>query len=281
MTWSPQDIMLVNSSMPQGALHHASSYPDFGRQMHDYPFQQYQKYVGCQVIPSSVPPKFDPHTVAEHQVDMHMIHRTASITQQSYYVTEQSDAGVATMTTGPLPPQYQLAQQQAERPSIEVPHSTPGMTASIQSRPSAYSAASVQSPLMQAGGFYPPQQQHLPAYTIHAASAVDSHHSLPTYPQPMYQAMSQDQRTATTQAQQQGPVPGIVNYPQLSSQPQEEYWPQYQPLIEMTTIGQFPAYDTTLYDLCGPKIEFDDPTMQLPGSRLETSKTARWRATQA
>ncbi|KAH6869340.1 hypothetical protein B0T10DRAFT_533909 [Thelonectria olida] len=266
MTWSPQDMMLVKSSAPQGALHHASSYPGFGRQMHDYPLQQHQKYFGRQIIPFSVPPQFDPHTVVEQQVDMDMIQRTASVNQQSCYVTEQCNTGVATMTTSPVPPHYQLAQHQVERPSIEIHHSTLGMTASTQSSPSSYSATSVQSPLMQASGFYPPQQQHPPAYTIQPASPVDSYHTLPTYPQPMHQAISQDQQIATTQAHQQGPVPVIVDYPQLSSQPQEEHWPQYQPLVEVAIISQLPAYGTAVYDSCGPKIEFDDPTMQLPGS---------------
>ena len=41
--------------------------------------------------------------------------------------------------------------------------------------------------------------------------------------------------------------------------------------MEVTTIGQLPAYGTGVYDLCGPKIEFDDPTMQLPSSRARVS----------
>ncbi|KAH6874543.1 hypothetical protein B0T10DRAFT_586073 [Thelonectria olida] len=136
MTWSPQDIMAINSSMPHDALRRASSYPDLGQQMHDYALQQHQQYLGRQTIPSTVPPEFHPHT---------------------------SNPGIATMTTNPISPQYQLAQQQVERPPIEMPYTTPGMAASIQSSRSAFSAASVQSPLMQDGGFYPPQQQHPPA----------------------------------------------------------------------------------------------------------------------
>ncbi|KAJ4214569.1 hypothetical protein NW757_014719 [Fusarium falciforme] len=238
--WSP--LMAVNSSMPQGALHRASSYPDFGQQMHDYPLQHHQQYVGRQTIRSNVPPKFYSHTVGAQQVDMHMIHRTASIPRQARYVTDQSN---------PVSSQYRLAQQQVERPPIEMPYSTPGMTAKpfIQSSPSAFSAASVQSTLMQDSGFYPLQQQHPPSYTIQAASPVDSHQILPTYPQPMHQALSQAQRTVTAQARQQSPVSATNNYLQPTCQPQEEHWPRYQPPT---------------------KIEFDDPTMQLPSSRLKT-----------
>ncbi|KAJ3455066.1 hypothetical protein MRS44_013666 [Fusarium solani] len=270
MTWTP--LMAVNSSMPHGALHRASPYPDFGQQMHDYPLQHHQQYVGRQTIRSNVPPKSHSHTVGEQQVDMYMIHRTASVPRQACYVTDQSSPGIATMTTNPVSSQYQLAQQQVERPPIEMPYSTPGMAAKpfIQSSPSAISAASVQSTLMQDSGFYPPQQQHPPSYTIQAASPVDSHQRLPTYPQPMHQAMSQAQRTVTAQARQQSPVSVTNNYPEPTCQPQEEHWPRYQPPTKVTTIGQLPAYGTAVYDFCGPKIEFDDPTMQLPSSRLKT-----------
>ncbi|KAH7237903.1 hypothetical protein B0J15DRAFT_569578 [Fusarium solani] len=234
------------------------SYPDFGQQMHDYPLQHHQQYVGRQTTRSNVPPKFHSHTVGEQQVDMHMIHRTASIPRQARYVTDQSNPGIATMTTNPVLSQYQLAQQQVERPPIEIPYSTPGMAAKpfIQSSPSAFSAASVQSTLMQDSGFYPPQQ-HPP--------------SLPTYPQPMHQAMSRAQRTVTTQVWQQSPVSATNNYPQPTCQPQEEHWPRYQTPTKVTTTGQLPAYGTAVYDFCGPKIEFDDPTMQLPSSRLRTT----------
>ncbi|KAJ3455734.1 hypothetical protein MRS44_017216 [Fusarium solani] len=249
-----------------------SSYPDFGQQMHDYPLQHHQQYVGRQTIRSNVPPKFHSHTVGEQQVGMHMIHRTASIPRQARYVTDQRNTGIATMTTNPVSSQYQLAQQQVERSPIEMPYSTLGMAAKpfIQSSPSSFSAASVQSTLMQDSGFYPPQQQHPPSYTIQAASPVDSHQRLPTYPQPMHQAMSQAQRTVTAQARQQSPVSATNYYPQPTCQPQEEHWPRYQPPTKVTTIGQLPAYGTAVYDFCGPKIEFDDPTMQLPSSRLKT-----------
>ncbi|KAJ3455609.1 hypothetical protein MRS44_017091 [Fusarium solani] len=237
MTWSP--LMAANSSMPQGALHRASSYPDFGQQMHDYPLQHHQQYVGRQTIRSNIPPKFQSHTVGEQQVDMHMIPRTASIPRQARYVTDQSNPGFTTMTTNPVSSQYQLAQQQVERPPIEMPYSTPGMAAKpfIQSSPCAFSAASVQSTLMQDSGFYPPQKQHPPSYTIQAASHVDSRQRLPTYPQPMHQAMSQAQRTVTAQARQQSPVSATNNYPQPTCQPQEEYWPLYHSPTKVTTIG--------------------------------------------
>ncbi|KAG6010868.1 hypothetical protein E4U21_002536 [Claviceps maximensis] len=46
---------------------------------------------------------------------------------------------------------------------------------------------------------------------------------------------------------------------------------QYQPSVEVTTIGQIPAFGTGVYDMySGQKIEFDDVSMHLPGSRIDT-----------
>ncbi|KAK7427512.1 hypothetical protein QQZ08_005954 [Neonectria magnoliae] len=269
MTWSSQDMIPVNSSIQQGSLHRASSFPEFGQQMHTYPIQQPQQYVGRHTITSNVPPEFHPQAVAEQQTGMHMLHRTASIPRQGYYVTDQSNPGIATLNTNPIQHQYQLAQQQqVDRSSMEMPYPTSGIAPSIQSSPSTFSAASVQSPLMQ-DGFYAHQQHHPTPYALQAASPVDSHHSMPTYTQSIHQAMAQAQQPVTSQPQQ-NQTPTTENYHQSAIQPQEEHWPQYQPPMEVTTIGQLPAYGTGVYDLCGPKIEFDDPTMQLPSSRLET-----------
>ncbi|KAK7419176.1 hypothetical protein QQX98_003516 [Neonectria punicea] len=269
MTWSSQDMIPVNSSIQQGALHRASSFHEFGQQMHTYPIQQPQQYVGRHTITSSVPPEFHPQAVAEQQTGMHMLHRTASIPRQGYYVTDQSNPGIATLNTNPIQHQYQLAQQQqVDRSSMEIPYPTSGIAPSIQSSPSTFSAASVQSPLMQ-DGFYAHQQHHPTPYALQAASPVDSHHSMPPYTQSIHQAMAQAQQPVTSQPQQ-NQTPTTENYHQSTIPSQEEHWPQYQPPMEVTTIGQLPAYGTGVYDLCGPKIEFDDPTMQLPSSRLET-----------
>ncbi|KAH7118272.1 hypothetical protein B0J13DRAFT_590137 [Dactylonectria estremocensis] len=262
MTWSPQDMIPVNS-MPQGSLQLASSFPEFGQQMHAYPFQQ-QEYVGRHAIPYSVPPEFHAQAVAEQQTGMHMLHRPASTPRPAYYVTDQSNPGIAKMSTNPIQHQYQLAQPQVDRSSLEMLYPPSGIATSIQSSPSTFSAASVQSPLMQ-DGFYAHQQQHPPSYTLQAASPVDAHHSMPSYTQSIHQAM----KPVASQAQQ-NQTPTTENYHQPAAQSQEEHWPKYQPPTEVTTIGQLPAYGTGVYDLCSPKIEFDDPTMQLPSSRLES-----------
>ncbi|KAH7142649.1 hypothetical protein B0J13DRAFT_676009 [Dactylonectria estremocensis] len=265
-TWSPEDMISINS-MPQGLLHRASSFPEFRHQMHAYPLQQ-QEYVGRHAIPSSVPPEFHAQVVAEQQAGMYILHRAASAPRPAYYFTDQSNPGIAKMSTNPIQHQYQLAQQEVDRSPLEMLYPSSGIATSIQSSPRTFTAASVQSPLMQ-DGFYPHQQQHPPSYTLQAPSPVDSHHSMPSYTQSIHQAMNQAQQPVTSQVQQ-NQTPTTENYHQQAAQSQEEHWPQYQPPIEVTMIGQLPAYGTGVYDLCGPKIEFDDPTMQLPSSRLES-----------
>ncbi|KAH7111949.1 hypothetical protein B0J13DRAFT_631669 [Dactylonectria estremocensis] len=214
-TWSPQDMIPVNS-MPQGSLHRASSFPEFGQQMHAYPLQQ-QEYVGRHAIPSSVPPEFHAQAVAEQQAGIHMLHRPTSTPRPAYYVTDQSNPGIAKMSTNPIQHQYQLAQQQVNRSSLEMLYPPSGIATSIQSSLSIFFAAS-------------------------AASPVDSHHSIPSHTQSIHQAMNQAQQPVTSQAQQnQTPT---ENCHQPAAQSQEEHWPQYQPSIEVTTIGQLPAHGT-------------------------------------
>jgi hypothetical protein len=79
--------------------------------------------------------------------------------------------------------------------------------------------------------------------------------------------MSQSKQPVTSQAQPiHAPAAGFS--PQKHAQAQQEQWSNYDFPIEVTTIGQLPAYRTAVYDPYGPRIEVDDPSMQLPSSRL-------------
>jgi hypothetical protein len=41
--------------------------------------------------------------------------------------------------------------------------------------------------------------------------------------------------------------------------------------VEVATIGQLPVFGSGVFDLYGgPKIEFDDPSMQMPSERVAT-----------
>jgi hypothetical protein len=110
-----------------------------------------------------------------------------------YYVTEQSNPGVVTMTNA-AQPHYQLPRQ-VERPPMELPYSTLAITASIQSNSSTFSATSVSRPIAQEY-FYAYLPGNKPEY-----AQADPQQSIVHYQHPMQHLMSQSQQPVTSQAQ--------------------------------------------------------------------------------
>jgi hypothetical protein len=166
-----------------------------------------------------------------------MLQRAPSLPQHPYYVTEQSNPGVATMNTNPLPPhpsapsmpsQYHQMQprQGIERLPLDIPYTTAtGLSANIQSSPSSFSAASTRSPDLQ-NGFY----THAPAaqaatYALHTASPVEQQqqqhqHHLHLHQQQVQQT-HQPQHQQLQPQQQHPQQPQLVAYPgQIPSQHQ-------------------------------------------------------------
>ncbi|KAF5695765.1 zinc finger protein [Fusarium denticulatum] len=256
MTWSPHEMVSMNQGAPGGPLHRASSYADFESQVHGHHMPQH--YGNRQGISASVPHEYHGTPVPEQHAHVQLVHRAATMPRQAYYVTEAGNPGVATMTST-VPPHYQLSQQ-VERPPMELPYSAPGIATSIQSSPSTFSATSVPSPMIPEG-FYAHQPGSQPAYTT-----AESQPAMIQYQQPIQHHMAQPQQPVVSQAQH---IPSAAgHYAPPAAHPQQEQWPHYDPPIEVTTIGQLPAYGTAVYDIYGPKIEFEDPSLQLPSSRL-------------
>lgn len=239
-------------------MHRAASFADFGQASNGFQFQQ---QYGQRGDTSTGVHEFHDNQGAEQYHPAQMLHRTPSMPQHPYYVTEQSNPGIATMNTNHVQHTYhQVPRQQIERPTLDIPYPTTRIAASIQSSPSSFSAASGRSPSMQEG-IYPHQPTQTATYALHAASPIDSQQSVMQYT-PQIQVSHQPQHAVSE-------PPTTEHYPQPVSQPEAEPW-YYQPPVEVATIGQLPAYGTGVYDIYGPKIEFDDPTMQLPSSRLES-----------
>lgn len=72
------------------------------------------------------------------------------------------------------------------------------------------------------------------------------------------------------QPQEPAPPPS-EQFQQPEAQPEAGHWYSnvpYQPPVEVATIGQLPTYGAGVYDPWGPKIEFEDPSMQLPSARI-------------
>ncbi|EXK24444.1 KRAB domain-containing zinc finger protein [Fusarium oxysporum f. sp. melonis 26406] len=257
MTWSPRDIVSMEQAISNGPLHRATSYADFGQQVHGQHMSQ--QYVNRQGIPSNAPQEFHCQPIPDYYVGAPTLHRTTTMPCQMYYVTEQGNPGVVTMTNA-AQRHYRLPRQ-VERPPVELPYSTSAIATSIQSSPRNLSVTSVSSPVAQECFFtYLPGNQ--PEYV-----QADLQHSIVQYQHPMQHLMSQSQPPVASQAHPLH-APAADHPPQKSAQAQLEQWSTNDPPIEVTTIGQLPAYGTAVYDPYGPKIEVDDPSMQLPSSRL-------------
>ncbi|KAK4453057.1 hypothetical protein QBC34DRAFT_446487 [Podospora aff. communis PSN243] len=288
MQWPPQSVPMMGHHGHH--LHRAQSFADFGQHMNGFNMQQQyghrhslsggaHEYHGHPQQHQGPPHEQPPQQSAQHGV--HMLQRTASLPQHSYFVTEQNNPGVATMNTNPHPsgqqihPQYQqIPRQGVERLPLEIPYSAPGLAGSIQSSPSSFSAASGRSPSTQDGFYTHAPTAQAATYALHTASPVEQQQpqmvSFQGQMAPQGQVMSQPpQQAPQPQQQQQGPP---EQYQQQHGQAEEQQWYNgvaYQPPVEVATIGQLPAYGSSVYDPWGPKIEFEDPSMQLPSARIE------------
>lgn len=270
MSWPPHGMMGSHPGMSHGhTLHRAASFADFGQQMHNYNLPpQY----GHRHSLSGGPHEFHGQQVQEQHPGVQMLHRTASMPQQPYYVTDSGNPGVATMNTNPMPGQYQVPRQQVERLPLEIPYSAPGITGSIQSSPSSFSAASGRSPSTQ-DGFYTHQAPQAATYALHSASPVEQSQPMVQYPQQISQQPINPPQQIPTQAPQQAPAPAAEQYQQPPNHPEAEQWYNgvpYQPPVEVANIGGLQPYGSGVYDIWGPKPEFvEDTSMQLPSARIE------------
>ncbi|KAM7193354.1 hypothetical protein V8F20_008404 [Naviculisporaceae sp. PSN 640] len=303
MHWPPHGMPLM-SHHGQHHLHRAASFADFGQHMNGYPLHpQYNshrhslssggahEYHGIPNSQSAVHHHEQQQQQQPQQAQhpgVHMLQRTASLPQHGYFVTEQNNPGVATMNTNPhqpAPVQYhhQIPRQGVERLPLEIPYSSaPGLTASIQSSPSSFSAASGRSPSTQDGFYTHTQTAQAATYALHSASPVEQQQpqmvsfqgQMATQGGAVMQqsAPAQQQQIKQEYAPQQQPAAEQYQPPQHIQSAEEQQWYNgvaYQPPVEVATIGQLPAYGSGVYDPWGPKIEFEDPSMQLPSARIE------------
>ncbi|KAI2616303.1 hypothetical protein GGR54DRAFT_239639 [Hypoxylon sp. NC1633] len=268
------------------AIQRAASFADFGQHLGEYNLQQpynhrhsvsaggAHEYHGelVQQPPPPPPPQQQQQHQQQQHPGVHMLHRTASMPQHPYYVTEQNNPGVATMNTNPIHT-YHMPRQPPERIQLEIPYTGAGMGGSIQSSPTTFSAAAGRSPSAPEG-FYthqPPQsttfslntspvgEQPMMQYAQQMQQAI--HHAQPVQPQ-----VPTSQQVHQTQEQYHPPPP----------QPEEQWYnglPYQQPTDVSQTIppsiGQIPPYGSTLYDAWTVKPDFDDQTMQLPSARID------------
>ncbi|PHH49685.1 Zinc finger protein 143 [Ceratocystis fimbriata CBS 114723] len=256
---------LMPNAMGNQMMHRAQPYGSFGSQMPTYNITSAYTPPGA----PQQPREYD-GTPGQPGAAMHMVHRSTSM---PYYVTEQTNPGVATMNAAM--PQYQIPRgHPVDR--LDIPAYP---QATVMSSPTGYMSAPVRTAGPQDPGFYGHPAQA--TYTLHGASPVDpqAHHQ-PTYhtqtmpsPQPVPSHGSQPhspvasqeqqfhQKQQQQQQQQQTPTP----------QPEADHWYHFQqPVsVEVTPIDQIPSYGSSVYDPWAPKIEFaTDPSLQMPSERI-------------
>lgn len=213
MTWSPCDIVSMDQAILHGLLHRATSNADFNQQVHDQHMPQ--QYANQHGIPSNVSQEFHGQPIPDYYAGASTPRPTTTMPRQMYYVTEQGNPGVITMTNAAQP--HRQLPQRVERPPIELSYSTSTIATSIQSSPRAFSTTSVSSPMVLEC-FYAYQPGSQPEY-----AQADSQQSIVQYRQPMQHLMSQSQQSVTCQVQ---PIhaPAAEDSPQNFVLGQQEQW---------------------------------------------------------
>jgi len=165
-------------------------------------------------------------------------------------------------------------------------HVAPGQTAAYALH--AASPVTQQGPQMMAFQGQLPPTQAAAAAAAAAAAQVMTH---PATVQPVQQQQQQQQQQGQGVPQQQSPEQYHPHHhhhhhqqqqqqahaQQQTQQPQEQQqqqWydsAQYQSPVEVATIGSLPPFGSGgLYDPWGPKLDFEDPSMQMPSARIES-----------
>ncbi|KAI1088957.1 hypothetical protein F5B19DRAFT_485578 [Rostrohypoxylon terebratum] len=257
----PTNHLGGHPTLQSHTLQRAASFADFGQHINEYNAQQqYHRHS----VSAGGSHEYHGEVVQQPQhPGVHMLHRTASMPQHTFYVTEQGNPGVATMNTNPMQA-YQMPRQQPDRLPLEIPYTGAGIAGSIQSSPTTYSAAPGRSPSAQ-DGFYTHQPPQPAAYALNTTSPVE---------QPMVQYAQQVHHPVHQSVQPQAPPPQQVHQTQEQYQPppaqSDDAWYNgvpYQGPVDVTGSINFGA--GVYNDPWGIKPDYDDPTMQMPSARID------------
>lgn len=199
-----------------------------------------------------------------------VIHDIHNMTQAPMYVTDQGNPRVATMNSNAIPRTYYLHQQQEDHPRIDIPCTVHEFHVGDQHSPSNLSAASYQSSQFNDEG---PSGQTTNSTTSSFcdAASTDECQPLAQYAPPMSQQIDSAQRSMSCPSQEVALQDATSHLQEISSAMATRGWANFQPSIEVTTIGHLPIFGSGLHGLfLGPKLGFEDPSMQLPSARLES-----------
>jgi hypothetical protein len=276
--WPPQnaamDHGLMSSVHPIQRAVSVNGYPhNIGPYAMQTPYQQRQAIPGCHTD------YHGNHVMNEQSQSVNMLQRASSMPQHTYYLGENRNPGVPVMTAQQVQAQYAIPRQQNKRPNLDIPYPGSEINTPIQNSPGNFSAASGRSPSTH-DNLYVHGASHNGGYTLHHASPQPE--PVVQYQQPMVQQLRHQPQQHIQRAP--APAPAALAHQTAESASAEDYrvpspeavtepepWYQYPPQIEVTTIGQLPPYGMGVYDIYGgAKYEFEDPSMPLPSSRIET-----------
>ena len=249
MAW-PLSLQLPQQGPPH-TLHRARSFNEFGQQHYDGMAPQQYHSQGHRHSLSQGQPGLPYQGAILEQHHIPAMQRAPSLPAHSYYVPEQNNPGVATLT--PIQT-YQLPRQMIDR-----------SFSSVQSSPSTYSSVSRASPVSQEP-YYTHQPAQTTTYAIQNPSPIGQQPMIQYIPQPMPQP--QQMPVAVSSPQHHQPT---AQYHQVQGQNGQWYETvQYQPPVEV--ISHIQAYpQPQVYNDPWIKIDtYDDPTLQMPSARIES-----------
>ncbi|KAI5860328.1 hypothetical protein GGS23DRAFT_606875 [Durotheca rogersii] len=287
LSW-PANYLAAQPGFQGSAAQRASSFADFGQQVNDYNVQQQfnnhrhsisagdaRDYNGGAVQQPQHPGVHESDVVQQAQhPSIHLLQRTASMPQHSYYVTEQSNPGVATMNTNPIQP-YHMPRQQPDGLPREISYATPGMTGSIQNSPGAFSGTGPsRSPPLQ-DDLYTHQPPPPPGFSLSTTSPIVENTMVP-YGQPIHQPIHHPQSVQAPVQTQVTPTQQVLHTQQQYQPPppQPDPWcngVSYQAPVNVGSVGSLssPYVHCGYMDAWSMKPDFDDPTMQMPSARID------------
>lgn len=263
----PMDNRMHSIPQPLGhesLYHHRNtSFPDYGHCVN----LQNPAYSSTSHPGSG--PQYHRSALMEDHAQSHVLQRTSSMPQHSFYLNENDLPLVDTsnMSHGVRSshvPRHSVSRQALR---MSLPLSDNATHNSIDSSPRAASTTSTHSPAGHDQYYtHQPSQGH--PYELHPTSHFETQHSVTQYHVPSQPQPEALHHLVPNTGLHIPTAPVNLGRP-LTPTPNMQSWYHYQPPSENATIGQLPLYTNSLIDIYAPKLDFEDPSMPLPSARLE------------
>lgn len=192
------------------------------------------------------------------------------ITRIPMYVSEQGNPGIVDMEPDTIPRGYYTSRQPEGGLRVDVSCSVQEMHIGDQQSPGNLSAKSYQSSCFNDDALSAQTTSSATSSFCDAASA-DEYQPLVQYTQQISHQIDPTQRWMCFPSQEPAHPDVISHIHEESPDLRTRGWADYQPPVEVSTIGHMPIFNSGLYGLyLEPKLDYEDISMQLPSARLES-----------